>query len=98
MVTQTVICQFRRNGSDRSYVDNNGLYVGTATSARWADLAERYTADAIYENATVLGVNLDGDSEATLWQPGMPLLGVISTNPAVQMNDMGIEPGSTSES
>jgi hypothetical protein len=90
------ICQFRRNGSDRSYVDNNGLYVGTATSARWADLAERYTADAIYENATVLGVNLDGDSEATLWQPGMPLLGVISTNPAVQMNDMGIEPGSTS--
>ena len=91
------ICQFRRNGSDRSYVDNNGLYVGTATSARWADLAERYTADAIYENATVLGVNLDGDSEATLWQPGMPLLGVISTNPAVQMNDMGIEPGSTSK-
>ena len=93
----TRICQFRRNGSDRSYVDNNGLYVGTATSARWADLAERYTADAIYENATVLGVNLDGDSEATLWQPGMPLLGVISTNPAVQMNDMGIEPGSTSK-
>ena len=90
------ICQFRRNGSDKSYVNNDGLYVGTATSARWADLAERYTADAIYENATVLGVNLDGDSEATLWQPGMPLLGVISTNPAVQMNDMGIEPGSTS--
>jgi hypothetical protein len=93
----TLICQFRRNGSNRSYIDNNGLYVGTATSARWADLAERYTADAIYENATVLGVNLDGDSEATLWQPGMPLLGVISTNPAVQMNDMGIAPGSTSK-
>ena len=91
------IVQFRRNGSDRSYIDNNGLYVGTATSARWADLAERYTADAIYENATVLGVNLDGDSEATLWQPGMPLLGVISTNPAVQMNDMGIEPGSNTK-
>lgn len=91
------IVQFRRNGADRSYVDNNGLYVGTATSARWADLAERYTADDMYDNATVLGVNLDGDSEATLWQPGMPLLGVISTNPAVQMNDMGIEPGSTSK-
>jgi hypothetical protein len=90
------ICQFRRDGSDKSYVDNNGLYVGTATSARWADLAERYSADEIYPNATVLGINLDGDSEATLWQPGMPLLGVISTNPAVQMNDMGIEPGSNS--
>mgnify|MGYP003643491351 CR=1 FL=1 len=91
------IVQFRRNGTNLSYIDNNGLYVGTATSARWADLAERYSADAIYENATVLGVNLDGDSEATLWQPGMPLLGVISTNPAVQMNDMGIEPGSNSK-
>lgn len=91
------ICQFRRNGSDRSYVDNNGLYVGTATSARWADLAERYTADDMYDNATVMGINLDGDSEITIWQPGMPLAGVISTNPAVQMNDMGIEPGSNSK-
>ena len=90
------ICQFRRDGSDRSYVDNNGLYVGTATSARWADLAERYSADEIYPNATVLGINLDGDSEVTKWEPGMPLVGVISTNPAVQMNDMGIEPGSNS--
>ena len=93
----SLIVQFRRNGSNRSYIDNNGLYVGTATSARWADLAERYTADDMYDNATVLGVNLDGDSEATLWQPGMPLLGVISTNPAVQMNDMGIAPGSNSK-
>jgi hypothetical protein len=91
------ICQFRRNGSDRSYVDNNGLYVGTATSARWADLAERYTADDMYDNATVMGMNLDGDSEITKWEPGMPLVGVISTNPAVQMNDMGIAPGSTSK-
>ena len=91
------ICQFRRDGSDKSYVDNNGLYVGTATSARWADLAERYSADDMYENATVMGMNLDGDSEITKWEPGMPLVGVISTQPpAVQMNDMGIEPGSNS--
>ena len=90
------IVQFRRDGSDKSYVNNDGLYVGTATSARWADLAERYSADAIYDNATVMGINIDGDSEVTLWQTGMPLAGVISTNPAVQMNDMGIEPGSTS--
>jgi len=90
------ICQFRQNGSDRSYIDNGGLYVGTATSARWADLAERYSADAVYENATVMGINIEGDSEVTKWEPGMPLAGVISTNPAVQMNDMGIEPGSTS--
>jgi hypothetical protein len=91
------ICQFRRNGSDRSYVDNNGLYVGTATSARWADLAERYRADDIYEPGTVMGMDLDSDAEITIWREGLPMVGVISTNPAVQMNDMGIDPGSNSK-
>jgi hypothetical protein len=91
------IVQFRRDGSDRSYVDNNGLYVGTATSARWADLAERYSADDIYEPGTVMGIDLDGDAEITIWREGLPMVGVISTNPAVQMNDMGIEPGSNSK-
>ena len=85
------IVQFRRDGSDRSYIDNNGLYVGTATSARWADVAERYSADREYEPGQVLGINLDGDSEVTLYQPGMPLAGAVSTKPGVRMNDMGIE-------
>ena len=93
----SLIVQFRRNGSNRSYIDNNGLYVGTATSARWADLAERYSADDIYENGTVMGIDLDGDAEITIWREGLPMVGVISTNPAVQMNDMGIKPGSKSK-
>ena len=89
----SLIVQFRRNGSNRSYVDNNGLYVGTATSARWADLAERYKADAIYPAGTVLAISLDeGDAEVTLYEPGMPLAGAVSTDPAVMMNDMGIAP------
>ena len=85
------ICQFRRDGSDKSYVDNNGVYVGTATSARWADLAERYSADAVYEPGTLLAVALDGDSEVTEYKSGMPLAGVVSTLPAYRMNDMGFE-------
>ena len=92
-----LICQFRRNGSNVSYIDNGGLYVGTATSARWADLAERYSADAEYEPGTVMGIDLDGDAEITIWREGLPMVGVISTNPAVQMNDMGIKPGSKSK-
>ena len=84
------IVQFRQNGSDRSWIDNNGVYQGTATSARWADVAERYSADAPYEPGQVLGINLDGDSEVTLYQPGMPLAGAVSTKPGVRMNDMGI--------
>ena len=81
------IVQFRRDGTDRSYIANDGVFVGTATSARWADLAERYSADAIYEPGTILGINLDGDSEVTLYQPGMPVAGAVSTNPAYRMNE-----------
>ena len=79
------IVQFRRDGTDRSYIANDGVFVGTATSARWADLAERYEADDIYEAGVVLGIG--GDKEVTLYQPGMPLAGAISTKPAYRMND-----------
>jgi hypothetical protein len=79
------IVQFRRDGGDVSWIANDGVFVGTATSARWADLAERYSADAIYEAGTVLGIG--GDKEVTLYQPGMPLAGAISTKPAYRMND-----------
>ena len=91
------ICQFRRDGSDKSYVDNNGLYVGTATSARWADLAERYTADAVYPHGTVLAIDIYGDKEVTKYEPGMPLAGCVSTLPAVMMNDMGYDPDDKSD-
>jgi hypothetical protein len=81
------IVQFRRDGGDVSWIANDGVFVGTATSARWADLAERYSADAIYAPGTILGINLEGDSEVTLYQPGMPVAGAVSTNPAYRMNE-----------
>ena len=65
-----------------------GTIFGTATSARYADLAEKYTTDAEYEAGTVLAVAINGDAEATqTWQSGQRVLGVISTNPAFLMND-----------
>ena len=79
------ICQFRQNGYDRYYIANDGVFVGTATSARWADLAERYEADAIYGPGYILGIG--GDKEVTLYQPGMPVAGAVSTNPAYRMNE-----------
>ena len=79
------MCQFRRSGTDVSYVDNSGVYHGTATSARWADVAERYEADEIYEPGTVLGIG--GDKEVTKYEKGMPLAGAVSTNPGVRMNN-----------
>ena len=78
------IVQFRRNNSDVSYVDNSGIYQGTAASANWSDLAEKYLADTIYEPGDLLGIG--GNEEVTIWQKGMPVAGVISTLPGLRMN------------
>ena len=57
-----------------------------ATSAKYADLAENYTADADYEPGTV--VHFGGDKEVTLCDQDMcnKIAGVISTQPAHLMN------------
>jgi hypothetical protein len=78
------IVQFRRNNSDVSYVDNSGIYQGTAASANWSDLAEKYLADTEYEPGDLLGIG--GDKEVTKWEFGMPIAGVISTLPGLRMN------------
>ena len=78
------IVQFRRNSSDVSYVDNSGVYQGRATSANWADLAEKYEADMEYEEGTVVAIG--GDKEITKYKEGMPLAGVVSFHPGVRMN------------
>jgi len=78
------------NGSgDIGQTDNRfGVIYGTSTSARYADLAEKYTTDSEYESGTVLAVAISGDAEATqTWQTGQRVLGVVSTAPAFLMND-----------
>ena len=57
-----------------------------ATSAQYADLAEFYSADAVYEPGTVL--SFGGDREVTLTtQDADPCIaGVVSTNPSYIMN------------
>ncbi len=62
------------------------LFDGTATQARYADLAERYESDREYPPGTV--VVLGGDKEVTVTgRPGDDnVFGVISTDPAVLMN------------
>lgn len=65
-----------------------GIIFGTATTAQYADLAEKYTTDQQYEPGTVLTVALSGDAEATAsFETGQRVLGVVSTNPAFLMND-----------
>lgn len=61
------------------------IFEGTAIKSLYADLAERYKADAIYEPGTVLAIG--GKYEVTKYKYGMPLAGVVSTNPAFRLND-----------
>jgi len=58
-----------------------------ATSAQYADLAEKYTADADYAPGTV--VMFGGSAEVTLCvnDACSRVAGVISTNPSYRMND-----------
>lgn len=62
------------------------IMYGTATSARYADLAENYVADQKYETGTVLMIG--GEKEVTLarGQSTTKVAGVISENPAHLMN------------
>ncbi len=60
-----------------------GTFNGTATSARYADLAEKYESDEQYPVGTV--VEIGGDKEITLFQGGA-LAGVISDKPGLMLN------------
>jgi hypothetical protein len=81
-----LVCQFRRGGSDVAFIDNSGIYNGTATSARYADLAENYQADAQYEPGTVLVFGGDAEVTVTSTKGDSRVAGVVSTNPAHLMN------------
>jgi hypothetical protein len=65
-------------------------FSGVSTSAKYADLAEKYTADADYAAGTV--VMFGGDSEVTIANEDSTtrIAGVISAKPAVIMNQ-GLE-------
>jgi hypothetical protein len=72
------------------YKQFNNIYginfYGTSTTAKYADLAERYQADADYEPGTV--VDFGGTHEITISSidGSQYIAGVISSNPAYLMN------------
>lgn len=71
-------------GRDSSANVVANLFQGTATSAQYADLAEKYLADADYEVGTVVMVG--GEKEVTQCSSLNRALGVVSGNPAFMMN------------
>ncbi len=76
-----------RNSSADLYAN---VFQGIASSADYADLAEKYLADAEYLVGTVMTVG--GDKEVTACEVGDRAIGVVSANPAYMMNS-GLEGG-----
>lgn len=70
-----------RDGSGDIYAT---VFQGVASSAQFADLAEKYLADADYEVGTVVIVG--GEKEVTQSKVGFRALGAVSNSPAYMMN------------
>ena len=74
-------------GTARIFLDaDNGTMYGTAVKSLYADLAENYIADQVYEPGTV--VIFGGEAEITVTDEvgDERVAGVISTDPAYLMN------------
>jgi len=72
-------------GDIGSSTNTFGTVYATASSAKYADVAENYTADRHYEPGTV--VAFGGVNEVTLAEDGTrKVAGVVSTDPAYLMN------------
>lgn len=65
---------------------------GVSSSALYADLAERYEADAIYDEGTVVVFGGGKEITACTLEADTAVAGVVSTNPAYIMNDGGQDP------
>jgi hypothetical protein len=63
-----------------------GTFNGTATQAQYADVAERFASDAVYEPGTVVALGGIAEITAAMQEAGEDVFGVISTRPAHLMN------------
>ena len=61
-------------------------FEGVATSALYADLAERYAADAVYDEGTVLIIGGVKEVTSTVIRGSVAVAGIVSKNPGYMMN------------
>ena len=62
------------------------LFQGTATQARYADLAEKYSTEKELAPGTVVCVSTSDEYEVEPADVGSTAIGVVSTDPAYMMN------------
>jgi len=83
----------RRAGTNVASVTEQGIvlasgykFVGTATEAEYADLAEKYSTAEELPYGTVVAVGIDEEHDVQAANRGDIAIGVVSTNPALMMN------------
>lgn len=69
------------------FTPSTGVLYATATSARYADLAEKYQSDAEYGPGTVLVFGGSKEVTTTGHRADVSVAGVVSTAPAYLMNE-----------
>jgi len=86
LVTSASGTQTVHTKTNLSYNPVDDVLNVTAASALYADIAERYEADAVYEPGTVL--MLGGEKEVTLarFRATTSVAGIVSTKPAYMLN------------
>jgi hypothetical protein len=87
-VASTGLLNSQANGTGN--IGNSTGYFNTvfakATSAQYADVAEKYVADQIYPPGTVLEIGGSAEVQATTNYASTRIAGVISSHPALIMN------------
>lgn len=63
------------------------VFNGVATSARYADVAERYESDAVLEVGDVVVIGGEKEITKSIIDADLNVFGVISDKPALKMND-----------
>lgn len=78
------------NANGVGNIGNSTVYFNTvfakATSAQYADVAEKYVADRVYPAGTVLEIGGAAEVQETTTYASTRIAGVVSTNPALIMN------------
>jgi hypothetical protein len=88
--TQGIVKKGTNGTGDIGQTNNRFATIyGTASTAKYADLAERYTTDKEYETGTVIVISLDnvGAEGTASYGANQRVLGVVSAAPAYLMND-----------
>ena len=88
LTTNNIFPSGNANANIGSVTNTFNTVHAQATSALYADLAERYFADAVYEPGTVLTIG--GSEEVTICneENSTNVFGVVSENPAYLMNSL----------